>query len=65
MKEGYKTTELWVTVFATAFALLQSYGMLSADEAEAWLKLVSALIAVVPSVVYIWSRTVVKQNHRG
>ena len=65
MKPGIKTTELWVTIAATAFALLQSYGLVSAEESEALMKLVSALIAVVPSVVYIWSRTVVKRANGG
>ena len=61
MKPGIKTSELWITVAAQIVALLQVYGVLGDVEASAWLQLVTALIAVVPMVAYIWSRTELKK----
>lgn len=65
MKPGIKTTELWVALAAQVIALLQVYGVLGQDEASAWLQLATAIIAVIPAALYIWSRTEVKKANGG
>ena len=49
VKPGYKTTEFWLTgltaVAGAIVAVLVSYGVLSTDEGQMWLKLI---VAVVP-----------------
>ncbi len=64
-KTGLKTSELWVTVLATALNLAVVYGVATVDETTAWLAFGTALIGIVPAIVYTWSRTKVKTNGLG
>jgi len=64
-KPGHKTTELYVTVLATALNLAVVYGLATVDETNAWLAFGTALIGIVPAIVYTWSRTRVKTNGLG
>jgi len=64
MKDGIKSSELYVALVAQVLALLQVYGILGAEESEAWLQLAAAVVAVVPAVAYIWSRTRLKQGEQ-
>lgn len=71
LKQGYKTTEFWITaaanIAAAVIAVLAGYGIVKSEEGELWLALVQALaLAVVPLVMafvngrYINARAAVK-----
>lgn len=68
MKEGWKTTEFWLTLGAQVIPLLVLTGILSNQEAtavqDAWAKAVEAVFAfiasVVPIAVYVYGRAKVK-----
>ncbi len=64
-KPGKKTSELWFAVVSTVLALARVYGLIGVEESEAWQGLVEALILVLPSIIYTWSRTKVKTNALG
>ena len=71
IKQGYKTTEFWITAVANiagaVIAILAAYGIVKSEEGELWRALVQALaLAVVPLVMafvngrYINARAAVK-----
>lgn len=64
-KPGYKTTELWITVLNSVIALLIVYGVLSSDEADAWVVFVAAFVPLALSIAtgaYSISRAKVKSS---
>jgi hypothetical protein len=71
VKQGYKTTEFWITAVANiagaVIAILAGYGMIKREDGDLWLALVQALaLAIVPLVVayvngrYVNARATVK-----
>lgn len=63
MKSGIYTTELWVTLISLGLAVLVTHGILNQEEADSWKELLIALLPLaVPAVVYVWSRTRLKQG---
>ncbi len=73
MKPGWKTTEFWVVVVSSLLAVGVAGGYVTPDQAtsatnatgqafEAAMKLVEALVPIVGPVVYVWSRTRIKQS---
>lgn len=61
MKDGYKTTEFWLTLVTTVLMVLVALGVIGEDQAQEIEGLVEPLVAaVIPIVLYIISRTVVK-----
>uniref|UniRef100_A0A6M3KTB0 Uncharacterized protein n=1 Tax=viral metagenome TaxID=1070528 RepID=A0A6M3KTB0_9ZZZZ len=61
LKPGYKTTEFWTVMANAVFMALVSFGLIEQASADALLALIVTLIAaVLPMVLYIWSRTQVK-----
>jgi heme/copper-type cytochrome/quinol oxidase subunit 4 len=65
-KSGVYTTEFWITVVTTVLSFLVAFNVLSSEEAETWKGMIVALIpGVITLVMYIWSRTRVKQHTAG
>jgi len=71
MKEGYKTTEFWITLISYVVPILVLFGVITPDQAEsvtsegnalveAIFNLLVALGPIVSTALYIWSRTKVK-----
>jgi len=76
VKPGYKTTEFWVTtgtnIALAIVAILAMRGLMSREEGELWVQLVSAvLVAIVPvgmalaTASYSQSRAKVKAASNG
>ena len=72
-KPGYKTTEFYVVIGASALSLAMASGWLTPDQAEvvkgqtaqaiqAGADFVAALTPLVGMVAYVWSRTRVKTS---
>lgn len=62
-KPGYRTTELWLAVATAVISILIAYGVLSAEEAEAWQALAVAIVPLALSIAsgaYSYSRAKVK-----
>lgn len=62
---GYKTSELYVALAGSIVALLQLYGVFSQEEGDAVMRVVGAFVSVLPSIVYIISRTLLKIKQGG
>ena len=65
VKKGIETSELWYSIAVSVVGLALTYGIVNSDEAAAWLSVISALIAIVPTLAYIASRTAVKRQAAG
>ena len=61
-KPGYKTTELWISLASTVVILLLTYGVFTQAEADAWSKVILALVNLLPSLVYVVGRVLVKRS---
>lgn len=62
MKPGYKTTEFWLTLVATALSFLLAQGVITEDQ----IAVVTGYIGLVlPSVGYSVSRSVAKVGKNG
>lgn len=62
IKPGVQTTELWFTVATTGLSLLVVYGVLNDQQAAAWLKLIGALLPLLPGMIYTLGRSYVKAH---
>jgi hypothetical protein len=60
IKPGVRTSEMYTMLIATGVALALAYGLVSEEEAARWTDFLIALIPLIPGVVYIISRTVLK-----
>lgn len=54
MKDGIRTTEFWIAglaaLFLALFGLLMVYGVVTQEEATAWLALIGAAVAIIVPV---------------
>ena len=63
VKQGYKTTEFWLTIATFVFSALVMLNVLNQDEAADWLAIIAPLLmAVVPVVTYTIGRAKVKSS---
>ena len=56
MKEGYKTTEFWISFVVQFIGLAVSLGILTDDEGSALTAVVPTIVTIIPVVIYILSR---------
>jgi hypothetical protein len=65
MKEGYRTTEFWLTLLTTIISAAVGLGLLPELEGEQLQSGLTAVITgifmIVPVAVYIWNRATVKK----
>ena len=60
-KPGYLTTEFWATILNAVAMFIVALGVVSQEQVDQVIGLIIALVgAVIPIVVYIWSRAKVK-----
>lgn len=60
-KPGYKTTEFWTVMVNAVIMALVASGLMDSESAETMEAMAVTLIAaVLPMVLYVWSRTKVK-----
>ena len=63
MKEGYKTTEFWLTLVNAVLMVLMATGVITDADGEQIEGLAGQLIAAaLPIALYVWSRAKVKAN---
>lgn len=65
IKAGHKTSEGIGTTVIAIVGLLMTYGIINSEQAAAWLAVVTAVIAIVPTIAYIISRTSIKNAAVG
>lgn len=62
-KDGWKTSEFWMTIATAIFGALVMANVMSQDEAAEWMAILApVLLAVVPIVAYTISRAKVKSG---
>jgi len=65
MKQGWKTTEFWVTSCTAIIGFLVVFGLITPDIQDIVTanleKIAGGIIAIISVVSYIWSRTKVKE----
>lgn len=71
MKDGYKTTEFWISLLGQILPLLVLLGVISIEQAEGVFEAgsnlilavfgVLGLLGIVPSAVYVYGRTQLKK----
>lgn len=63
IKPGWQTTEFWLTILNTVLMALVSFNVLQQDAADNVAALAGSIIAaVLPIVVYIVGRSLVKRS---
>lgn len=64
MKEGIYTTEFWYAIIKSVVGILVAIGTFTPDQADGFVQAVMAIvggvIALVPFLTYLWSRTKLK-----
>ena len=64
IKEGYKTTEFWLTLITTLVSSAVALGLIPTAEGEqlegGLSQIVLGLFMVIPAALYIWGRVKVK-----
>ena len=62
-KDGWKTSEFWLTIATSIFGGFVLLNVLNQDEAAQWMAILAPVIAiVVPSIVYSYGRAKVKSK---
>lgn len=62
-KQGYKTTEFWMTMVTAVFGALVLAGVLTQEAAAEWMAILApVLLLIVPNVMYTYSRAKVKSK---
>lgn len=60
-KAGFATSEFWLTLANTIMMVLVAFGVVGQPDADDIMGLLGPLVgAVIPIIMYIWSRTRVK-----
>lgn len=63
IKDGYKTSEVWVAIFTKILAILVIYGYITVEQSKEWLELIAILLPVIiPGVAYMFNRTWLKSK---
>ena len=61
IKPGYKTTEFWITLVSGVAGVARLLGLIGPDDERELVDLLPpVIVATVPLVMYVWSRTRVK-----
>lgn len=65
VKPGWKTTEFWVQVAAQIIAFMVAIGVLASDKADAVMKVIGAVVAVIASIGGAVSYGINRTNLKG